>query len=207
MNESSFFKVGGRYRNRIGWYEVLEVKNNTLRLRFEDNNEEKWANDLVILKRIWDNIQNEESISKPYKKEASNSLFFKTIGYLVKHSFIEAIIPQKSKDGFDANYFRIKGKKPGKSMRGYYIHNDYEVDKWGTEMRLTFDKPNCDLDFGKMCNIVKSPEENKLRINSNNLCYDLLNRGFDLGDKQDIHIIESKIPDNNLKDFREGLNI
>ena len=85
MNESSFFKVGGRYRNRIGWY--------------EDNNQEKWINDLIILKRVWDNIQNEESTLKPYKEEAENRLFFKTIGYLVKHSFIEAIIPQKSKDG------------------------------------------------------------------------------------------------------------
>jgi hypothetical protein len=205
MNEA-FFKLGGRYRNRTGWYEVLEVKNNKIRVRHECNNEEKWIDNLEIAERVWRNIQNEESILLPYKEDSSNRLFFKTLGYLVRHCFIEAIMPPKSKDGFDASYYRIKKRMPGNILQGYYVHNDIRVDKWGTEMRLTFEKTNYELNFGKAFSIVRSPEENKFRINSNELCFDLLSRGFDLGDKQDINLIESKIPDNHLKDFKEGLN-
>jgi hypothetical protein len=208
MKEQCVFKEGCRYRNRIGWYEVLEILDeDKMRVRYEHNNQELVMSELKILKRIWDNIQNEDTRSKPYDNNDLNSLFFKTLGYLVNHSFIEAIIPLKSKDGFDINYFRIKKKKPTSNMQGYYVHNDSNVDKWGTEMRITFEKTTISLDLGGDYTIVKSPDPNKLRINSNQLCFDLLSRGFNLGDKQVLYEIESKIPAEHLKDFQTGLNL
>lgn len=207
MKNKSYFEIGGRYRNRIGWYEVLELFNDKMRIRYEHNNEEHIMTDLQILKRIWDNIQKEENLLKPHNDNCLNSLFFRTLGYLVRHSFIEAIIPLKSKEGFDNSYLRIKKKKPTLNLQGYYIHKDDNVDKWGTEMRLTFEKTDIHLNFGGEYVFVKSPDNDQLRINSNKLCFDLLSRGFDLGGNQNIAEIESKIPADHLKDFREGLDI
>ena len=74
-------------------------------------------------------------------------------------------------------------------------------------MRLTFNKPLVDLYFPDDLTVVESPDPGKLRINSNAFCYDLLNRGFDLGNMQDIELIKSKIPDKYMKAFLNGLSL
>jgi hypothetical protein len=208
MKKDAYFKIVGRYRNRRGWYEVIDVSDNKIRIKYEDNDEVLWMDDLEILERIDRNIRSEESILMPHERDDQNRLFFRTIGYLVKHSFIEAIIPPKSKDGFDSNYFAIKGQRPRSNQSGYYIHHDDDVDKWGVEMRLTFEKTDMELNFGDSYNIVNDPgNDDKLRINSNALCYDLLRRGFDLGEKQNLSEILSNIPHAYIEAFNDGLTL
>lgn len=201
-----YFKIGGRYRNRNGWYEVIDISGNEITIKYEHDGQTMTGPE-QILRRIWENIKVEEKILTPHNVEFKNKIFFRTLGYLVNHSFIEAIIPLKSKIGFDNNYFRVKKKYPLANQSGYYVHSDPQVDKWGVEMRLTFQSTKIDLDFGEGYSIVNSLDPSKLRINSNKLCYDLLERGFDLGDKQNPNLIAANVPTHYANDFEEGLKI
>lgn len=55
------FKIGESYRNRLGWYEVLEIKGNRMRVQYEANGK---VSTLTIedQKRILSNILREEKI-------------------------------------------------------------------------------------------------------------------------------------------------
>ena len=204
------FQVGGRYRNRLGWYEVLDIAGDRMHIRYESDGHEDNVS-LMVQKRIIENISNEERRVSPYETFCMNQKYFMTLGYLVRHGFIEAIIPPKSENGFAENYFRIKGRRPKQNDPGYYVHRDPTVDKWGVEMRLSLKIPRSinlsELDFGGAYNLVISPDPEKLRINSNELCYRLLEIGFNLGENHDITQIEASVPQQYRVDFQRGLSI
>jgi len=200
------FLVGGRYRNRRGWYEVLKVAKESMTVRYEQDGNQ--ANlDPLIAARIINNMEGEDRRVSPYLEDTDNQKYFWTLGYLSNHAFIEAIIPPKSKAGFDAHYRSMKGRPPQEGQDGYYVHHDEDVDKWGVEMRLTFPIPSSrqlsDCRFPG-CEPVGSPDPDKLRVNSNAFCYRLLEIGFDLGDAHDVAVIESSIPERYRSAFREG---
>jgi hypothetical protein len=210
MPERIAFEIGGRYRNRIGWYEVLDIRGDEMRIRYELNQRE----DDVSIKtqtRIVENMMREEERVTPHASPSQNQRYFITLGYLSRHSFIEAIIPPKSQAGFDRNYFRIKGRHPSAGLQGYYVHPDLHVDKWGVEMRLTFDIPSSilesDLDFGGPFTPVLSPDPGKLRINNNEFCYRLLGLGFELGENHNATEILANVPQRHKSDFQHGLTI
>ena len=202
------FDIGGRYRNRKGWYEVLEMVDDNIKVRYENNGEVENLS-IGIQTRIISNITFEEESLSPYESETNNRQYFKTLGYISKKCTIEAILPPKSVAGFENNYYKIKGHTPIKS-HGYYIHDD-DLAKWGVEMRLTFPIPNSieidELDFGGSVTIVKSPEPDMLRINNNAFCYKLLQFGFDLGLNHDVNAIKNNIPESFKSNFQEGLAI
>ena len=210
MLERIVFEIGRRYRNRIGWYEVLNIQHEQMRIRYELNGREDDVS-VRIQTRILENISLEEERVSPYSDASRNQKYFTTLGYLSRHGFIEAIIPLKSKNGFDRNYYGIKGRHPSTGIQGYYVHTDPDVDKWGVEMRLTFDIPNgiseSELDFGGSFTPVESPDPKKLRINNNQFCYKLLNIGFELGENHDGAEILRNIPECHRNDFRNGLTI
>lgn len=204
------FEIGGRYRNRFGWYEILEISGDRIHIRYEMDGREQTV-DIKTQKRIIGNIFIEEESVSPYNDVSLNRKYFTTLGYISNHGFVEAIIPLKSKNGFDRNYFQIKGHHPSSDLQGYYLHTDPHVDKWGVEMRLTFDIPKAislsDLNFGGPFMPVDSPESGKLRINNNELCYRLLKIGFELGGNQNVQEIEVNIPERYRIDFRKGSSI
>lgn len=39
MHEADIFKIGGRYRNRLGWYEVIGISENNVEIQYENDNE------------------------------------------------------------------------------------------------------------------------------------------------------------------------
>jgi hypothetical protein len=56
------FEINGWYRNRLYWYKILSIRNDTAKIEFEDGTT-RWENDLHILLRIWNNIL----LEKPYE--------------------------------------------------------------------------------------------------------------------------------------------
>jgi hypothetical protein len=43
MLEEIIFEVGGRHRNHLGWYEILNIKGNILEVRYEsDGKNDNW---------------------------------------------------------------------------------------------------------------------------------------------------------------------
>jgi len=201
----SIFEVGGRYKNRLGWYEVLAITGNLLKVRYESNGREDDL-EIELQKRIIRNMAFEEEKITPYADHSLNESYFRSLGFVCHSGFIEAIIPLKSKAGFDKTFLRIKGRQPRSNEPGYYVHNDPVVNKWGVEMRLTFSMPRkSQIDFGISYVLVKSTDPTKLRINSNELCYRLLESGFNLGEIHDVEKIKSNLPDLYKASFEEGL--
>ena len=204
------FEVGGRYRNRIGWYEVLSIDIKNLHVRYEESGNEDTL-PIELQQRILFNISQKEKSVTPYSEDEKNRGYFQTVGYLTNNGFIEAIIPPKSQNGFDSTFRKKKGRYPRDQEDGYYLHHDPDVDKWGTEMRLTFKIPRTisveDLDFGPYVNIVQSPNHDELRINSNAFCWQLLSLGFELGRNHDTDRIESEIPETFRHNYHRGRSI
>ena len=210
MAETIIFEVGGRYRNRIGWYEVLAIRDDEMTVRYENDGTQKKL-DFESQRRIIANIEFEEKLVIPFAEEGKNIKYFFTLGYICKKGFIEAIIPPKSKSGFDNTYRRVKGKYPSDAIEGYYIHHDENVDKWGVEMRLTLEISGeidvDDLEFGNNIRVVNSPNDREIRINNNAFCWQLLQIGFDLGRGQDKLVILDNIPDKFRETFMAGFKI
>lgn len=59
MSEEIRFEIGERYRNRLGWYEVLEIVGNQIKVRYENIGKEDTL-DVEFQKRIIANINHEE---------------------------------------------------------------------------------------------------------------------------------------------------
>lgn len=182
------FVVGGRYANRKGEYEVLQIKGNTMRVRYDDNTEQELTIDIQA--RIATNMALEAAQLAPYKSsEARNQRFFFSLGFLAaRATSLEAFVPEHSLSGFISNYALIKGRKPMASQKGLYVHEP-KVGKWGCELRITFLATSEEmdfLDFGPDVNIVDDPFKPNVswRINNNGLWGRVLKLGFEMGDKQ-----------------------
>lgn len=202
------FIVGGRYANRRGEYEVLQIKGNAMRVRYDDNTEQELTIDIQA--RIATNMALEVARLAPYESsEARNQRFFFSLGFLAARATnLEAFVPEHALKGFISSYELIKGRKPLPNQRGLYIH-EREVGKWGCELRITFLATSGEvdvLDFGPDVNVVDDPFKPGVswRINNNGLWWKLLKFGFEIGNQQDKKGIEARIPNMYQQHFRQG---
>ena len=67
MTKEPYFVVGGRYRNRLDWYEVLEIQGKKMKVRYETNGMEAIL-EMETQKRIINNIAIGERKSS-YKRQ------------------------------------------------------------------------------------------------------------------------------------------
>jgi len=202
------FIVGGRYANRRGEYEVLQIKGNTMRVRYDDNTEQELTVDIQA--RIATNIALEVAQLAPYESsEARNQRFFFSLGFLAARATnLEAFVPEHALSGFLSSYTQVKGRKPMVSQRGLYIHEP-RVGKWGCELRVTFLATSEEvdvLDLGPDVNVVDDPLKPGVswRINNNGFWWRLLKFGFEMGNQQDKNAIEARIPNKYRQHFRQG---
>jgi len=207
------FLIGGRYRNRIGEYEVLDINDDYLRVRYDDGREDNL--DARVQARIIQNMRLETQRISPYPSEDAdnkNHTFFQSLGFLAKRvTMLEAIVHPRAQAGFVETYRSIVGRSPSVGQDGYYVHEP-EADKWGNELRVTFDASGEEieeLDLGPDVEIVVNPSAYgySWRINRNAFWWYLLRLGFKMGHAQDIQLIRAKIPHSYLNDFDEGIRI
>ena len=121
---------------------------------------------------------------------------------------MEAIVPPKAQAGFVDNYRTIVGRPPQVGEIGYYVHHQ-EVDKWGNELRITFDASTAELqglDFGPGVTVVRNPGSagTSWRINRNALWWDLLRIGFRMGNHQVRGDVRDRIPQDYKGEFDNG---
>lgn len=198
-NGSSWFIVGGRYSNRLGEYEVLTILGDEMLIRYDDGREARVTRSTQA--RIAQNMATEAADLSPYPKtqRGSNEAFFWSIGFLAARvRMLEAIIPPKSLAGFLKDYIGITNQRPRHGQSGYYVHRP-RVDKWGCELRITFEASDAEvarLDFGPTVNVVDSPGRrgSQWRINNNGFWWRLLRFGFSMGDMQNDGAIRANIP-------------
>lgn len=70
MSENIKFEVGGRYKNRLGWYKVFEVKKNEIMVRYEKDGRDDNL-DMELQTRIIMNMTWEEEKASTYKNTSS----------------------------------------------------------------------------------------------------------------------------------------
>ncbi len=80
-----YFLVGGRYRNRRGEYEVLEIMGDKMRVRYDSGKEE--VLDVHRQRVIAENMEIEAHSLAPYDpltQDEQNERFFWSVGFLAR---------------------------------------------------------------------------------------------------------------------------
>ena len=207
------FLVGGRYRNRRGEYEVLDVVGDQLRVLYDNGTE--GILDAKAQERIMRNMALETAALEPYRGAGSsdrNKRYFQSVGFLASRiTMMEAIVPHRAQAGFVQTYRGISGQAPQGGAVGYYVHNQ-QVDKWGNELRITFNASATELqglDFGPGVQVVVNPGQIDVswRINNNAFWWSLLRLRFRMGNQQDLAGIRETIPPVYKREFDDGAEI
>ena len=207
------FLIGGRYRNRLREYEVTNIVGSQLRVVYDDRTEDTL--DAQTQDRIMRNIAFETAALEPYRGAGDlnrNRRYFQSIGFLASRiTMMEAIVPPKAQAGFVQTHREITGNAPQESAIGYYVHHQ-QVDKWGNELRITFNASETelqDLDFGPGVKAVVNPGSvsTSWRINRNAFWWNLLRLGFRMGNQQVLDDIGERVPQGYKRDFDNGTKI
>ena len=209
----SGFLIGGRYRNRQSEYEVVDFVDGQLQVLYDDGSE--GFLDAAIQARIISNMEREITAFEPYHgtgAPAGNRQFFRTLGFLASRiTMMEAIVPPKAQRGFVQTYRAITGNRPRDGVVGYYVHYE-RVDKWGNELRITFDASQDELqglDFGPGVEVVVNPGNVGIswRINRNAFWWNLLRVGFKMGNHQNVGTIRQGVPQAYRSEFDIGVRM
>lgn len=208
--ESPQFAVGHRYRNRRGEYEVLSCGAATMTIRYDDGVIQTAAPGIQW--RIHRNLEASAMQASPYRNAGRdrNAAFFRSVGFLsVRASMLEAIIQSNGFKAFSTRHNQVVGHEPLCGSEGLYIHSAH-VDKWGCELRVTFEATEAEmssLDFGPDVNVVENPSARlaSWRINNNEFWWHLLQLGFNMGSVQDPERIRTRLPMAYISAFVEGV--
>ena len=203
------FLVGQRYRNRKGEYEVLEIKGDLMKVRYDNGSEQISVISTQAI--IFENMQREEMLTKSSKKPSmkpQNQQFYWSLGFLLaRNPNLIAFIPQHAIDAFKGKFYDATGRELLDNEKGITIHPPGTDKRW-YELRVTFTaRPNelHLLNFGHDVNIVEgSPDKKTWNINNNRFFLRLLEFNFSTGNQQDKASIESAIPNQYLDAFKEG---
>ena len=89
------------------------------------------------------------------------------------------------------------------------MHRDEQVDKWGNELRVTFDATDDELgllDFGPDVVVRQNPSSpgRSCRINRNAFWWHLIRLGFRMGNHQDTNVMRTRIPQVYRGEFDNG---
>lgn len=205
---SDFFVIGRRYTNRIGTYEVLDLGPEGMVVRYDDGREDTIAN-LRIQERIVRNVRLGAAGVAAYPLEdMRNAGYFWALGFLAGRGRFEAMVPKRAQRGFEKRYEGVKGSRPVPGEDMYYLHPDPATDKWGSELRISFDAPPDEMDrmdFASDVDVVEGAALNEHRINNNRFVWRLFQAGFSLGADQDAQAIRTSVPTEFREDFDEGL--
>ena len=200
---------------------------------FEEKKQEQLENDIKTKKEKRINkkkvkfLKSEEEktliLSNHLEDEDFSKKYYRTLGFLARNTKIIARIPSDTKEWFDERYCMVKGNYPEKSQPGYILHTE-DTNKWYAQVQILFYLPT-----GKSTDMVLEPgmvlvkgssydelkpysidypaytKNTKFIVNGNELCWSLLELGFDLGDVHNIEEIRSHVPAEYVKCFDEGI--
>ena len=206
MNANEFL-IGSRYRNRDQGYEVLDIRGDQIRVRY-DNLTEEWG-EAVIFARIHTNIQREEAGAFPRQLPAGrNQDFAWTLGIIARHGELHAEVPPQSWRGFEHDYRRITGNHNIDAEPCIFHIAEGGDNKWGSELRVYIPARLCVMQrfvLPANLNLVAADVPENRRINNNEFWWLLIERlGFRAGRVQDQNQIEARLPEDVRQSFRDG---
>ena len=193
------FMVGDQYFDRLGSYEVLEIKGDKIRIRHEKSREV--MADIKVKARIYENILGETRALHPHQSAA----YFRTLGFLARRGEFHAEIPPKSQAPFEEKYRNMTGYRPVLHKDKYFpVDAVRDYDKWGLELRIYLPDRN-DLEFPPDVELRSGTASRTFRINNNNYWWQLVRVGFRLGTGHDVENIRESVPSDFRVNFDEGL--
>ena len=202
------FVAGCRYRNRNGWYEVLQIKGNDLVVRYETGKEMQF--DAETQARIISNIGIEERSVIPSNLSSTEMQTFGwTLGVIACQGELQAEIPPQSWRGFCHDYVSATGVCDIEKVEGLYRLTKGGHNKWGCELRIYL--PENVVEQQRFClpsdvALASCPHEGKVRVNNNKFWWHLVQRlGFVCGGKQDIRKIRKRLPAELHVSFDNGM--
>ncbi len=88
MTKEPYFVAGGRYRNRQGWYEVLEIQGVKMKVRYESDGIEEVL-DMETQKRIIDNMVVDERKTSYVKQTGKHGMVNYRLSLMDIHAGID----------------------------------------------------------------------------------------------------------------------
>jgi hypothetical protein len=204
------FLIGSRYRNRIQGYEVLDIRNDQIRVRYDDLTEE-WG-DAAIFARIHTNIQREEAGAFPRQLPAGrNQDFAWTLGMIAVYGELHAEVPPQSWRGFEHDYRTLTGNHNIAAEPCVFQIAIGGENKWGSELRIYIPARFCAnprFVLPANLNLVAADVPENRRINNNEFWWHLVERlNFRAGRTQNLQEIEARLPDDVRASFRQGCQV
>ena len=192
------FIVGGQYRGYSGTYEVLDIADKRISIRYTDGR--TTTGDLEIRARIHKDIIATARANHPYQ----SAQYFRTLGFLTRYGEFHAEVPPQSREPFQKKYQMVTGYRPVLHKDGYFpIDVATNYDKWGAELRINF--PTRDnLDFPPAVQPRTGAAAETLRINKNDYWWQLVHVGFRLGTRHDVEQIQASVPSDLVAAFDDG---
>lgn len=144
--------------------------------------------------------------------EAHQKRFFFSLGFLAARATrLEAFVPKHRLENFISRFAEIEGRALRDKEKGLYVL-EAKAHKWGYELRVTFlatPEEVGSLDFGAKVKILDDPSKPGVlwRINNNAFWWNLLEFGFEMGNQQQLKIIEAHIPNKYREYFRRGCSV
>lgn len=202
----NIFFEGGTFFDRVGCYTVNKIDSNGMQITYENGEAEFVdASRFDIKARIHQNIHSEYT----RKHQSTNDAYFRTLGFLARHSRFKAELPEHTVKGFTGNYEQLTGELFPATHED--IRYEYNPDIWGPGLRIIFQEPNFELDFGMdvgmdVDDIIHS-SINVITLSRNKLWLKLISLGFRLGTDHKVDQISNSILNkSDRKFFEEGLN-
>lgn len=194
------FFVGGRFEDRTQSYEVLNMSDAEMTVRFDDGTVKTFgASSIEIRARIHQNMQLEAKASHL----SSGDQYYWTLGYLSARGRFDAEVPPDIAENFMRRYRELSGVSVSPPHPGLIILRG-TGNKWAAELRVYFPVTTAQLDFGPAVQIRSTPDPNTQRFNNNDAWQKLVKMGFRLGVDHDLGRIRSFIPNEKLSVFEAG---
>ncbi|MGI8786969.1 MAG: hypothetical protein ACR2HG_04310 [Pyrinomonadaceae bacterium] len=193
------FYVGGYYRDRKRGYEVLDMSDNGMKIKYDDGTIETLNSASIKLKA---NIYNNILAEYRFTHLSDTDAYFWTLGFLSVNGRFDAEIPNKAMQNFLDQYKQLTGERVSSNHAG--ISSLGEVDKWGPELRIYFPITDKTIDLGSDAIVRDGQTSNVKRINNNSIWNKLIRVGFRLGQNHDIEQIKKSIPKDKLAVFENG---
>jgi len=135
---------------------------------------------------------------------------FEVIGYLcnpIRQCKLDAEMRPIHQEDFENRYRQLSGNNPNNSNQNYYIL-DQDANKWGPELRIYFIRQeNVPEQIAWNIRTSRPGDIYNVRINNNELFWNLIQYGFLLSDSQNEQRIRNRIPTDNLDDFERRFQI
>jgi hypothetical protein len=202
------FEIGKEYEVRDGKkYEVLSIDGDKMLVSYSDG--KKATLSVEIQARIVENIYFESrpktyrtrkgsaNVTPTWKLQSATGNYFRTIGYLASRATIAAEVNPRCEQSFVERYTALKGKSP------VYRLQEVKYYRWFLKMNIVCKVPDFDYDLGYGVKF-KTYKEGTGEIFNNNLIWELLEMGFDLGNTHDVDAIRNEVPEKYLGAFDEG---